>query len=160
VSGETIEARLKTLGHVLPDLAPTHEFLAVNVVGDLAYVSGHAPYLGGEFRYLGKVGRDFDLEAGRSAAQLAVLGCLSSLKEAGCLEHVSRVLKVNGYVHSDPEFQDLPKVTDAASQLLIGVFGECGRHARTTVGVASLPLAAAVEVEMIVQLQEKRVGVK
>lgn len=148
-----MEAHLQGLGLELPDLAPTHEFVAVNIVGDIGYVSGHAPYLDGGFRYRGKVGRDLGLEEGRQAAQLAALGCLTSLKEAGCLERVRRVLKVNGYVHCDPEFLELPRVTDAASELLIKLFGESGRHARTTIGVASLPLGVAVELEMIVQLR-------
>jgi enamine deaminase RidA (YjgF/YER057c/UK114 family) len=149
-----IHDRLRELGLGLPKSAPTHEFLPVNVLGDLAYVSGHAPFIDGAFRYQGKLGREFDFASGCKAAELAVLGCLASLEEAiGTLESVRRVVKMNGYVNCDPEFRDLPGVTDAASKLLIALFGDKGRHARTTVGVASLPGGAAVELELIVQLR-------
>jgi enamine deaminase RidA (YjgF/YER057c/UK114 family) len=150
----SVEKRLRELGLSLPDPAPTFEFLRALAVGDLVFVSGHVPYRDGEFRYRGKVGRDFDLEAGRKAAELALLGSLASLKSViGSLDRVRRVVKLNGYVNCTPEFTDLPKVMDAASRLAIEIFGDDGRHARTTVGVASLPLGAAAEIEMTVQLK-------
>jgi enamine deaminase RidA (YjgF/YER057c/UK114 family) len=154
VSDLSIERRLRDLGHELPELAPVHKFLPAVQVGNMVYISGHAPFRDGEFRYRGKVGRELDLEAGRRAAELAVLGCLTSLKaEIGKLESVRRIVKVNGYVNCDPEFTALPKVTDAASSLLVSLFGDAGRHARTTVGTASLPFGVAVEVEMLVQIE-------
>lgn len=149
-----VERRIADLGLSLPEVAPTHEFLAVKVVGDLCYISGHAPYRDGGFHFQGKVGADLDVETGRRAAELATLGCLASLRAAvGDLDAVDTVVKVNGYVNCAPSFGDLPTVTDAASSLLIAVFGESGRHARTTVGVASLPSNVAVEVEMTVRLK-------
>jgi enamine deaminase RidA (YjgF/YER057c/UK114 family) len=149
----SVESRLEALGLSLPAPAAAGEFLPAVTVGELAYVSGHVPVRGGEFLYRGKVGRDLDAEAGRRAAELAVLGCLASLKSVlGDLGRVRRVVKLNGYVNCSPEFGDLPKIMDAGSKLLVALFGDAGRHARTTVGVASLPFGVAVEVEMLVQV--------
>jgi enamine deaminase RidA (YjgF/YER057c/UK114 family) len=136
----------------LPELASTCEFLRVNLIDDLAFVSGHAPFDGGEFQFRGKVRREFDITAGCRAAEAAVLGALASLEHVlGSLERVRRIVKLNGYVNCDPGFQDLPAITDAASKLLVRLFGENGRHARTTVGVA-------VELELIVQVMSKTYG--
>lgn len=149
-----VEKRLKELGLTLPDPSPTFEYLRALAVGDLIFVSGHVPYRDGEFQYRGKVGQDFDLETGRKAAELAALSSLASLKTViGSLDNVRRVVKLNGYVNCTPEFTDLPKVMDGASKLLIDIFGDSGRHARTTVGVASLPLGVAAEIEMTFQLK-------
>lgn len=127
---------------------------ALNIVNDLVFISGHAPFEGGEFRYKGKIGMDLDLLAGQRAAQSAVLGCLASFEqEVGSLDTIRPIAKLNGYVNCVESFQDLPKVTDAASGLLIEVFGSSGRHARTTVGVASLPMGVAVEIDLIVRFQ-------
>lgn len=137
----------------LPDLAPTHQFLRTNVVNDLVFISGHAAFEGGEFRYRGKIGLDLDLLAGQRAAETAVLGCLASFEqEVGSLDTIRQIAKLNGYVNCVEDFQDLAKVTDAASDLLVNVFGSSGRHARTTVGVASLPMGVAVEIELIVRI--------
>jgi enamine deaminase RidA (YjgF/YER057c/UK114 family) len=116
----------------LPDLLPTHEFVPVNVIGDLAFVSGHAPFDRGEFLYRGKIGRELDLQAGKCAAQSAVLGCLASLQSAlASLDKITGIVKLNGYVNCTPEFHDLPLITDAASRLLVSVFGEsAGTHAQ------------------------------
>jgi enamine deaminase RidA (YjgF/YER057c/UK114 family) len=93
--------------------------------------------------------RDLDLPAAREAARLAVLGCLVSLEQVlGTLNAVERIVKVNGYVHCVPGYEPLPLVTDGASELLKDLFGQRGRHARTTVGVASLPSGVAVELEL------------
>ena len=149
----SVEERLRQLCITLPNLAPTHEFLRVRLAGDLAFVSGHAPFEHGEFKYKGKVGRELDLATGQHAAECALLGCLASLQsELGSLARVRQVVKLNGYVNCPPDFVDLPKVTDRASRLLINLFGDGGRHARTTVGVISLPMGVAVEVELILRL--------
>jgi enamine deaminase RidA (YjgF/YER057c/UK114 family) len=149
----SISDQLNRLNLKLPDLAPTHEFLRVSVVDDLAFVSGHAPFANGQFLYRGKIGRELDLAVGQRAAASAVLGCLASLHDAvGSLDAVRCVRKLNGYVNCVENFEDLPRVTDGASRLLIDLFGEAGRHARTTVGVMSLPMGVAVEIELVVQL--------
>jgi enamine deaminase RidA (YjgF/YER057c/UK114 family) len=135
----------------LPERPPTHEYLPVSRVGDLLFVSGHAPYVDGSHRNRGRVGHTLDLHAAREAARLAVLGCLVSLEaELRTLDDVQRLVKVNGYVHCVAGFEPLPKITDGASELLIDLFGPAGRHARTTVGVASLPSGVAVELEMTI----------
>ncbi len=147
--------RLDDLGIPWPPVPPTHEYLPTVAVDGLIYVSGHAPYSDGGHQYHGRLGDTFDLDEGRSAARLAALGCLVSLERAvGTLDAVGRIVKVNGYVHCVPGYRPLPKVTDAASELLIELFGEAGRHARTTVGVASLPGGVAVELEMVVLVRQ------
>ncbi|HTV72647.1 MAG TPA: RidA family protein [Candidatus Acidoferrales bacterium] len=147
----TVYERLAALHLILPEVAPTHEFVAVNIVGDLAYISGHAPFDKGAFRYRGRIGRELDLADGVQAARLAVLGCLSSLERSiGSLDRVSQIIKLTGYVNCLEEFHDLPLVTDAASKVLLALFGGLG-HARTTVGVASLPKGVAVEIDLLVR---------
>jgi len=154
----TVRDRMQEIGIKPVEVPPTSEFVAVNIVHDLAYVSGHAPFRNGAFQFRGKVGREFDIGAGCQAAEAAVLGSLASLEHAlGSLDRVRRIVKLNGYVNCDPGFQDLPAITDAASKLLIQLFGENGHHARTTVGVASLPAGVAVELELIVQVQSDAV---
>src|SRR5260370_24582753 len=145
--------RLQLLGVQVPGLAPTDEFLRVNRIDDLAFVSGHALFEDGTFRYCGRVGREFDVPTGQRAAELAVLGCLVSLESSiGSLDCVRQIVKLNGYINCVGEFHDLPLITDAASKLvtdLVRVFGRC---ARTTVGVASLPKGVAVEIDLIVRI--------
>lgn len=143
--------RLSEMGISWPPVPPRHEYLPAVTVNGLVFVSGHAPYSEGGHQYRGRVGETLDLAQGRAAARLALLGCLVSLERAlGTLDSVARIVKLNGYVHCVPGFEPLPKVTDGASELLIELFGEAGRHARTTVGVASLPSGVAVELEMVV----------
>lgn len=147
-----IDGRLRAHGLVLPDLAPTHEFVAVRLLGDIAFVSGHAPFDKGTFRFVGTAGYEHDLEQARVAARDALLGCLSSLRHhLGSLDRVTEIVKMNGYVKCGPHFPLLPRVTDAASELLVKLWGERGRHARTTVGVAELPAGVAVEIELVVK---------
>lgn len=150
-----VQERLKRAGVTLPESAPTAEFLPVKLVGDLAFVSGHAPFKDGAFRYIGQIGRELDLSCGREAAKLAVLGCLTSLEaHLGSLERVQEIVKLNGYVNCIPEFHDLPQITDESSRLLVDLFGDSGRHARTTVGVCSLPAGVAVEIDLIVRIRQ------
>ena len=105
------------------------------------------------FASKGKVGRKLDLSAAQQAAGLALLGCLRSLHDRfETLDAVKRILKLNAYVNCVPNFHELPSVSDAASAILEEVFGENGRHARTTVGVCSLPAGVAVEIELVVQV--------
>lgn len=142
--------RLAELGMRWPPMPPTHEFLPAVRAGELVFVSGHAPYTDDAYQYVGRVGETLDLLAARQAARLAILGCLVSLEQIlGTLDAVKRIVKVNGYVHCVPGFEPLPRITDGASELLIDLFGRAGRHARTTVGVASLPSGVAVELELI-----------
>lgn len=150
-----IADHLRELGITLPDAAdPSFNYLPVTLHGGVAYVSGQLPKVDGEVRVFGKVGGEVDLETARGEARICILQGLACIEAAlGSLDRVTRVLKVNGYVASARDFNAQPKVLDAASDLLVEVFGEAGRHARAAVGVAELPRNAAVEIEMTVAFE-------
>ena len=150
-----IEDKLEALGIALPDAAsPSFNYVPVKIHGRVAYVSGQMPKVDGEVRVFGKVGVEVDLETARNEARICILQGLACLKAAlGSLDRVEEILKVNGYVASAPGFNAQPKVIDAASDLLVEVFGEAGKHARAAVGVAELPRNAAVEIEMTVAIR-------
>jgi enamine deaminase RidA (YjgF/YER057c/UK114 family) len=149
-----IGQKLAELGIVLPAAAtPAFQYVPVTIHERLAFVSGQLPR-SGESLVTGKVGGDVDLEQAREAARLCILQGLACLNQAlGSLDRVEKVLKVTGFVASAPGFNQQPKVIDAASELLVQVFGEAGRHARSAIGVAELPRNAAVEIELIVALR-------
>lgn len=151
-----IEDRLRAMGLALPEAAtPSFSYLPVTLHRGVAYVAGQLPKVDGEVRVRGKVGRDVDLETARGEARICALQGLACLQGAlGSLDRVEQILRVNGYVASAPGFNDQPKVLDAASDLLVEVFGEKGRHARAAVGVAELPRDAAVEIEMTVAYRD------
>jgi enamine deaminase RidA (YjgF/YER057c/UK114 family) len=148
------EARLKELGIELPELLPSlGNYLLAKRHGDLVFVSGHGPIaLDRSGVIQGKVGGDVSLEAAREAARVTGLHMLSSLRaEVGSLDRVGSVLKLFGMVNCAPGFTDTPAVIDGCSDLLVEVFGEAvGRHARSAVGMAELPVNIAVEIEMVV----------
>ncbi|WP_028035375.1 RidA family protein [Chelativorans sp. J32] len=147
-----IESRLTELGITLPEAAsPSFNYLPVTLHNGIAYVSGQMPKVDGEVRVFGKVGGEVDLETAREEARICILQGLACLKAAlGSLDRIERILKMNGYVASARGFNAQPKVIDAASDLLVQIFGDAGRHARAAVGVAELPRNAAVEIEMTV----------
>lgn len=151
-----IASRLAELGITLPDAAsPSFNYVPVTLHNGIAYVSGQLPKVDGEVRVFGKVGAAVDLDAAREQARICVLQGLACLQEAlGSLDRIERVLKVNGYVASAAGFNAQPKVIDAASDLLVEILGDAGRHARAAVGVAELPRDAAVEIEMTVAFRE------
>jgi enamine deaminase RidA (YjgF/YER057c/UK114 family) len=152
-----IEDKLRDMGLVLPPpAAPAFQYVPVAVHGGIAYVSGQLPKEGDEVRITGKVGGTLDLETAQRAARICILQGLSCLKAAiGSLDAVERVLKVTGFVASAPGFVQQPKVIDAASNLLVELFGERGRHARSAVGVAELPRNSPVEIEMVIAVMAK-----
>jgi enamine deaminase RidA (YjgF/YER057c/UK114 family) len=149
-----IENRLASLGITLPSPpAPAGSYVPVVVSHNFAFVAGQIPSEGGQVKFRGKVGRDLSIEAGQQAARLCTINALAQLKSSlGNLDRVKRVVKVTGFVSCDPSFTDQPKVVNGASDLLVQVFGENGKHARAAVGVSSLPLDSAVEVEFIVEV--------
>ena len=149
-----ISKKLKELGIVLPAaVTPAFQYVPVTIHERLAFVSGQLPR-DGESIVTGKIGGAVDLEHGRHAARLCILQALACLAQAlGSLDRIDRVLKITGFVASVPGFNDQPRVIDAASELLVQVFGESGRHARSAVGVAELPRNAAVEIELILALR-------
>ncbi len=151
-----IEQRLKEIGIALPDAAaPSFNYVPVTLHRGTAHVSGQLPKVDGEIRVRGKVGASVSLETARGEARLCILQGLACLKQAlGTLDRVDRILKISGYVASASGFNDQPRVLDAASDLLVEVFGEAGRHARAAIGVAELPRDAAVEIEMTVAYRD------
>jgi enamine deaminase RidA (YjgF/YER057c/UK114 family) len=149
-----VEERLAALGHKVPDPGPpVANFVNAVRTGNLVFISGQGPRRDGEYVYRGKVGSEVDVETGRKAAELVMLNCLGSLKqEIGDLDRVVRVVKLLGMVNCAPEFTDQPKVINGGSDLLVAAFGEAGRHARSAVGMSSLPFDISVEIEMIVEV--------
>ena len=149
----TPEERLEQLGVTLPaPAAPVAAYVPCVRTGDLVYVSGQVPLVDGKPSHLGRLGAEVGLEDGVAAARTCAVNVLAALKaELGALARVRRVVKVTVFVASEPGFTDQPKVANGASELLGGVFGEAGRHARAAVGVAALPLGVPVEVEAIVE---------
>ena len=117
-------------------------------------MSGHGPFQDGEYRFIGKVDSEVSVEQAYQAARLTTLNGLASLKMAiGSLDRVARIVKLLGMVNSDATFVGLPRVINGASDLLVVLFGDRGRHARSAVGLASLPMGISVEVEMVVAIE-------
>ena len=150
---ETAETRLAALGVMLPEPpAPAASYIPTLAVGTLVFVSGQVSILGEE-KYVGKLGREHGVEDGQKAARISAINILAQLKVAlGDLEKVKRIVKLVGFVNCTPEFTDPHRVMNGCSDFLIEVLGERGKHARSAVGVATLPLGAAVEVEAIVEV--------
>lgn len=149
-----IEERLKELGITLPEAAaPVASYVPVVVSGGFAYVSGQLPFIDGVL-VKGRLGDNVDLPGGMDAARACGLMILAQLKNAGVLEEVEQVVKLGAFVNSTPEFTDQPKVANGASDLMLEVFGDAGRHARAAVSAPSLPLGAAVEVDAVIALSD------
>ena len=151
----TIETRLAALGVTLPDApAPAANYVPFVQVGDLVHVSGQISNgEGGLIR--GKLGADMDVEAGAKAARSCAIALLAQCKRAcgGDLDRLVRVVKLTGFVNSTADFTDQPKVINGASDFLVAALGDAGRHARSAVSAASLPLGVAVEIEAIFQIR-------
>ena len=150
------EAKLKEKGIVLiPPPAPIANYINVVRVGNLLYLSGRGPWKTDGTYVTGKVGKDLTIEQGYDAARLTALGHLSVIKtELGSLNKVKRIVKVLGMVNCTEDFKDQPKVINGYSDLMVEIFGEKGKHARSAVGMYALPLGIAVEVEVIVEVEE------
>lgn len=150
------ESRLKELGITLiTPVAPTASYIKAVRVGNMVYLSGHGPDKPEGGQITGKVGSDLTLEQGQEAARLVGISLLSSLKkEIGDLNKVNRIVKVLGMVNTVPTFDRHSQVMNGFSDLMVQVFGENGRHARSSVGMSSLPSNIAVEIEMIVELKK------
>jgi enamine deaminase RidA (YjgF/YER057c/UK114 family) len=151
-----IEKRLAELGVTLPPPgAPGGNYVPFVVCGELAFMAGQVAREAGKMKYTGKVGRDLTLEDGQAAAKLCALNLIAQLKAAcdGDLDRVERCVRLTGYVNSPPDFLEHPKVVNGASDFIVEVMGEAGRHARTAIGVAALPMDSAVEVEAIFRLR-------
>ena len=152
----TIEVRLRNLGIELPAAtAPIANYTPYARTGSLLIISGQLPLQDGRLadRHKGKLGRDIFNEAGQEAARIAAINVLAQAQAAlGSLERVRRVLRLGGFINVAPGFTALPAVMNGASDLMVQLFGDHGRHARTTVGVAELPLDAAIEIEAMLEV--------
>ncbi|MCA2229779.1 RidA family protein [Nonomuraea aurantiaca] len=150
----TPEEKIAELGLTLPEVvAPLAAYVPAVRTGDLVYTSGQVPMVDGKLAQTGKVGAEVGLDDARELARICALNALAALKsEIGDLRKVVRIVKVVVFVASDPAFTQQPQVANGASELLAEVLGEAGKHARSAVGVASLPLDAPVEVELIAEV--------
>ena len=150
-----IEQKLASAGiELLETVKPVANYVPARTCGDLVYLSGHGPVKTDGSLITGKLGIDLDIEDGYGAARLAAVALLSSLKaEIGDLDRVTGIIKLLGLVNCPPDFYDQPRVINGASDLMVSLFEENGRHARSAVGAAALPLNMAVEIEMIVSFK-------
>jgi enamine deaminase RidA (YjgF/YER057c/UK114 family) len=151
-----IADRLVQLGIELPPVfPPAGNYLGCVVVGNMVHVGGHGPINGADI-IRGKVGDDLSLEEARHAARMTGLSILATLlAELGSLDRIERIIKVFGMVNVAPGFNQTPSVIDGCSDLLVEIFGDAGRHARSAVGLAELPLDIAVEIELTAQLRSE-----
>jgi enamine deaminase RidA (YjgF/YER057c/UK114 family) len=151
----TITARLAELGIELPKLpAPAGAYVPYTISGKMLFISGQIPMRDGALSHTGKVGSELSVEDGYACARVCALNILAQAAAAcgGDLDKVARCLKLGGFVNCGPDFNDHPKVINGASELMLQVFGDNGKHARFAVGAPSLPLGSAVEVEAIFEL--------
>lgn len=150
-----IDRKLAELGINLPATAsPSANYVPARRLGSQIYISGQVPSEGGKDKYTGKLGSDFSVEEGQKAARLCAINILAQLKQAldGNLDRVVGVVRLGGFVNAEPDFKDHPKVINGASDLMVEVFGEAGRHARAAVGCSSLPRNVPVEVDAIFEV--------
>lgn len=148
------EGRIEELGIKIPEPPePAGSYIPARRAGVLVFCSGQGPKKGEEFVHLGKVGSDLSVEEGYEAARVSALNCLAEIKsEIGSLNKIDKIVKVRGFVSSAPGFDRQPAVVNGASELLIEIFGENGKHARAALGTSELPGNIPIEVEMIVSI--------
>ncbi len=156
ISAQTPEDKLKALNIVLPaPSSPVANYVKFVKTGNLIFLSGHGPAKADGSYITGKLGRDLSIDEGYAAAKQTGISLLSTLKAAiGDLSKVKRIVKVLGMVNGTENFIDQPKVINGFSDLMVAVFGDKGRHARSAVGMASLPMNMAVEIEMVVEVED------
>ncbi|MCG8507658.1 MAG: RidA family protein [Rhodospirillales bacterium] len=151
-----IDSRLAELDIRLPDAnPPVANYVPYVKTGNLVFVSGQVPMMDGAAQYVGKIGDGLSVEDGYAAARICATNLLAHLRQAcvGDLDRVRRVVKLGGFVNCSPDFTDIPAVINGASDLLVDVFGDAGRHARFAVGTAALPLGVSVEVDGIFEIE-------
>ena len=153
-----VETSLAEKGFELPKAAsPAANYVPYTITESLVYVSGQITYLNGKLKFIGRLGENIDVETGYHAAQLCGLNLIAQVKEAcsGDLERVKKVIRLGGFVNSSPDFSEHPTVINGASDLMVAAFGTAiGQHSRFAVGVASLPLGVAVEVDATFKIHE------
>ena len=151
----SIQSKLAELGLTLPPAAlPVAAYVPAVRTGNLVFTAGQLPLVDGKIPFIGKVGSDVTPEQAKDMAQICVLNALAAISLVADIDQIERIVRVGGFVNGVPGFIAIPQVINGASELLIKLFGEVnGKHARTAIGVAELPLNAPVEVEMVVQLK-------
>ena len=151
----SIESKLSQLGLQLPEAPhPVSAYIPAKRVGDLLFISGQVPFRNGQLLFAGKVGAERTQQEAHQAAELCALNALAIAKSMlGTLDEIEEIVQVRGFVNCTPDFANQPEVINGASELLVKLFGEKGRHARAAVGVSSLPRNASVEVEMVVRVK-------
>ena len=151
----SIQAKLAELGLKLPEAAlPVAAYVPAVRTGNLVFTAGQLPLVDGKIPFVGKVGSDVTPEQAKDMAQVCALNALAAISLVADIDQIERIVRVGGFVNGIPGFVAIPAVINGASELLIKLFGEVnGKHARTAIGVAELPLNAPVEVEMVVQLK-------
>lgn len=153
-SSDSISARMESLGLVLPQAAkPAGAYVPAQLAGNLLFTSGQLPMRDGRLMAEGLVGRDVTVEEARACAEQCILNCLAAAATVCDLDLLEQVVKVTGYVASADKFTSQPAVIDAASELLGGIFGAAGPHAREAVGVKALPLGSPVEISVILSVR-------
>ena len=148
-----IEDKLREVSIELPiPPSPAGSYIPVVTTGNLAFVSGQIPMREGKVVFEGKVPEQQSLESARDAAKICIINGLAQLKaNLGSLDRITKFVRISGFVNSNPDFAEQPKVINAASDLLVEIFGNMAKHSRIAVGVASLPLNSTVEIDMIVE---------
>ena len=150
------DENIKNLGLNIPDLPKAlANYVPYKIIGKTIYISGQAPVQNGELIYKGKVGSDISIEEGIEAAKLCVINIIAALKTGleGDWDKLDSFIKLTGFVNCQDNFTDQPKIINGASDMLVEIFGDQGRHARVAVGSNALPLGIAVEIDAIVQLK-------
>jgi len=150
------EENIKNLGLNIPDLPKAlANYVPYKIVGKTIYISGQAPVKNGELIYKGKVGSDITIEEGIEAAKLCVINIIAGVKTGigGDWDKLDSFVKLTGYVNCQDSFTDQPKIINGASDMLVNIFGDKGKHSRVAVGSNALPLGIAVEIDAIVQLK-------
>ena len=151
----SVQSKLAELGLTLPvAAAPVAAYVPAVRTGNLVFTAGQLPLVDGKIPFIGKVGSDVTPEQAKEMAQICALNALAAISLVADIDQIERIVRVGGFVNGVPGFVAIPQVINGASELLIKLFGEVnGKHARTAIGVAELPLNAPVEVEMVIQLK-------
>ena len=150
-----IDARLAELGIEIPEAPlPAANYVPWVVTGNLIFIAGQVPFQDGKLSHVGKLGGAFSVEDGQACARIVAINILAQLKAAcgGDLDRVTRCVKLGGFVNSTPDFTDQPKVINGASDLIVSIFGDRGKHARFAVSAPSLPFDVAVEIDAVFEV--------
>ena len=151
----TVDGRLAELGIEIPDpAAPAANYVGHVVAGNLVFVAGQIPVKDGQIAFTGKLGAEVGLEDGQAAAKLCAINIIAQLKKAcgGDLDRVRRIVKLGAFVNSTPDYGDQPEVINGASDLIVAIFGDKGRHARAAVSAGALPRNVSVEIDAVAEI--------